>query len=477
MEQKTVVSSVELTSEILTYKIILIGLDPSVPEGTAKINLANLLRTDETQVNKVLAISNFVLKSGVTESQVKKYIEAVTKAGCICRAITEKIISAKITDAPSEPIVDFTNRDFKEVNKPTPEIITTSVKKPSEPSASRVLPLEVPKDASIKNNVYSSSFQGASDRITSNLGLEKIESFSVTSFFSEVFSKHDPDEVERLLSVGAPGSTPKLSSDMGVMPNPWIFFRILSGTVIAYLVFLYGWNAYGNMSLVPGLIMVGSFAVPFSVLILFFELNTPRNISIIKIVELVVVGGSISLLISLFLSEITPMLGVFGASAAGIVEEIAKLWALLFVIRNVNPERYKYRINALLLGAAIGTGFASFESAGYALRNGMVNSEAMINNIQLRGALSPFGHIVWTAISASAFWIARPHFNSAFETFTSSKFLRLFIIPVSLHFIWNMNYEGPFYVKYIFLGFAAWVVVISLVQSGLNEIRTIAEVR
>ena len=132
----------------------------------------------------------------------------------------------------------------------------------------------------VEHSRYKASLQDAADKITAKFGLEKIEEFSLKSFFSEVFSKHDSDEIEELLSVGTKGTTPELSISMGIMPNPWIFFRILIGTIIAYAIFLYAYIQYGNVRLIPGLIFIGSFAVPFSVLILFFELNTPKNISI-----------------------------------------------------------------------------------------------------------------------------------------------------------------------------------------------------
>lgn len=313
------------------------------------------------------------------------------------------------------------------------------------------------------------SFQSTTDKITEKLGIEKIEGFSLGAFFSEAFRKHDPDEVERLLTVGTLETTPMPNAGMGVMPSPWIFFRVLTGTVLVYLIFKFAWKEYHNINLVPGLIIIGSFAVPFSVLILFFELNTPKNVSLIKIVQIVMAGGALSLLLSLIIFQVTPFLGVFGASAAGFVEEVGKLVALLLVTRTVKVGRYKYRLNALLLGAAIGTGFAAFESAGYALRYGLENADSMLDIIQIRGVLSPFGHIAWTAIAASAFWIARPHHKGIIETVQSPQFLKLFSIPVVLHFIWNLPFEGPFMAKYILLGFVAWVVLISLVQTGLRE--------
>lgn len=330
----------------------------------------------------------------------------------------------------------------------------------------------VDRKLNIKFNKPPISIQSASDVITNNLGLEKIKGFSLKTFFSEAFRKHESDEVERLLSVGSIDTTPPLHPSMAILPNPWIFFRVLCGTLATYMVFLVAWKIYHNLNLLPGLIVVGSFALPFSVLILFFEINTPRNISLVRVVQLVIVGGSISILFSLFLFEITPVLGDLGAPSAGIIEEVGKLIAMLIAMRAVSSERYKYSLNGLLIGASLGAGFAAFESAGYALRAGIRNENIMLDVIQTRGLMSPFAHIAWTAITGAAFWRCRHLHESVIDVLLDFRFLRLFVIPVVLHTIWNMPFEGPMMVKFVILGFIAWVVILSLVQSGLNEVRS-----
>ncbi len=319
-------------------------------------------------------------------------------------------------------------------------------------------------------DVYAKTIRSASDGITTRLGLERIEGFSFAKLVSEVFGHHEPDAVERLLSVGTPDTTPALDPSMGVMPSPWVFARVLMGALLTYLVFLSGWNQFENLNLIPGLIMVGSFAMPFSVLVLFFELNTPKNVSLVKLIQMLLAGGALSLLLALFLNAAVPFLGILGMSSAGIIEEVGKLAALLLVMRFIGPERYPYRLNGLLMGAAVGTGFAAFESAGYALRIGLQDGGAMLDNIMMRGVLSPFGHIAWTAIAASAYWIAATPGMKPTSVLTSPRFLKLFAVPVTLHFIWNLPFTGPFMFKYVVLGFVAWVIIISLVQSGLNEV-------
>jgi len=91
-----------------------------------------------------------------------------------------------------------------------------------------------------------------------------------------------------------------------------------------------------------------------------------------------------------------------GASVAGLAEEPGKLLVLAFVI---NKRKYGYILNGLLLGAAVGAGFAAFESAGYALRVALdEGTDAMREVIFTRGLLSPFAHIVWTGMAGSALW-------------------------------------------------------------------------
>lgn len=233
-----------------------------------------------------------------------------------------------------------------------------------------------------------------SGELTKLAGVEKLEGFSLSALFSEVFKKHPNEEVENYFTVGTPATTPALTEVEEGWPRPWVFFRMFLFVGFVYLCFLQAWNEFHNINLVPGLIMVGSFAVPISALVFFFEMNTRKNVSLYQLMRLVFLGGVLSLIISLIFFEISDNLKLnwLGASVAGLVEEPGKLLALLIV---VNIPRYKYTLNGLLFGAAIGTGFAAFESAGYALYAGLNNPDpdAMKDSIVIRGMLAPFAHI------------------------------------------------------------------------------------
>src|SRR5205823_6447989 len=140
------------------------------------------------------------------------------------------------------------------------------------------------------------------------------------------------------------------------------FTRVLLFVAVVYFGFSFMMDQFLNKNLVPGLIMMGSLAVPLATVFLFFELNSPRNVSFHEVLMLVCFGGVVSLFVSLIGFNISH-LDWLGASSAGIVEEIGKLLAVAIIVRKA---KYKYILNGMLFGAAVGAGFAAFESAGYA---------------------------------------------------------------------------------------------------------------
>lgn len=331
------------------------------------------------------------------------------------------------------------------------------------------------------------------DKLTSAIGIEKLQGFSLSALFSETFSHHSRDEVEESFTVGTKASTPDIMDVDSSWPRPWLFMRMLLASLALYFLFWIGWREFANTNLIPGWIMIGSFAVPISTLVLFFELNVRRNVSLYMVSRLAFLGGILSLLVALVFFELFGT-GLWGAMSAGPIEESGKLLAMLAVAR---AAKYRYKLNGLLIGAAVGVGFSAFESAGYALRcliDGTMGSSlsvldkaesmeqllafgirqgsvTMENNLVVRGLLSPFGHVVWSAIVGCAMWRTIRGLEFRWSMLVDVDFIRLMIVPVVLHMIWNSPIELPFYGKYWLVGAVGWFVCLSLVQEGLREIR------
>ncbi|MEM1295027.1 MAG: PrsW family intramembrane metalloprotease [Verrucomicrobiota bacterium] len=307
-------------------------------------------------------------------------------------------------------------------------------------------------------------------KITEAAGVERIRGFDVRAFFSEVFRKHPEESIDNHFTVGSPSTTPPLSEIETSWPRPWVFFRVFVGAIVLYLLFSQGYSRTQNPNLIPGLILVGSFAVPMAMLILFFEINVRRNVSAYQVLRLMLVGGVISIMVSLFLfslSEKTSIDDWLGHSVIGLAEEAAKVLALLVV---VNQRRFDYTHNGLLFGAAVGTGFAAFETAGYALQALLTSQDIrqVYDVLFLRGLLSPLAHIVWTAICGAALWRVKRERRFRLSHLFHPNFLRVFTIAVLLHMTWNSSWQGL--VKFAGIGLIAWVIVLGFIQTGLREI-------
>lgn len=311
------------------------------------------------------------------------------------------------------------------------------------------------------------------NRFNDFTGLEKLEGFSLIGLFSEIFGKHKPEDVEDMFTVGTARATPSIEEVDTSWPRPWMFFRALAGSIALYILFNIMWHYFGNPQDIPGMIMMGTVAVPLSTLLFFYEVNVRRNISLYQVLKLVFAGGILSLLLtSVISSVIGETSDVVGLALAGPIEESAKLLALVLAARSL---RYHYKLNGLLMGAAIGTGFAVFESMGYAFIFLVESGEigVMKEVIFVRGVLSPLGHIVWTAIAGAALWRVKGTQPFRFSMLGQGKFWHLFLIPVLLHSLWDIPLfsDMPYCGKPLVLGFVAWFVAIALVQEGLKELR------
>ena len=323
-------------------------------------------------------------------------------------------------------------------------------------------------------------------------GLGKLEGFRWGAFFSAVFKKHTDDEVYGIFNCGTPFNTPSIRDISTAWPTPWFFTRMLVYGIALTILFYVGYTHFGNLFMVPGFILFASMSVPFAVFIMFYELNVRRDVSMYNAIRGLLGGGAASLLYTLLIHSKLSFLELEGAWWAGPIEELAKLYAALFIARYIALRNGRI-LTGVLLGCATGAGFAIFETAGYIFATGLGHGGSMsVEGVAiLRGTLSPFCHVVWTAVTVGAFYLVcnlREKEKAAkmewkgidMKAVADSRFLRIAIIPIVLHMIWNAGeIWGPWigestvimYAIYAFLGFVAWAVALRLVQVGIAQVR------
>src|SRR5262249_44839602 len=141
--------------------------------------------------------------------------------------------------------------------------------------------------------------------------------------------------------------------------------------VLVYCGLYFAFKTFNNPLMIPGLLTVGGFMMPFSLLIFFFEVNVLRNVPLYQILKMLFLGGILSVIAALvLLTWANPTQSWIGAVVIGVVEEAGKVAALLLMVKKL---KYRWTLNGMLFGAAVGAGFAGFESAGYAGQFGIDN--------------------------------------------------------------------------------------------------------
>lgn len=309
--------------------------------------------------------------------------------------------------------------------------------------------------------------------------LPKLKNFSMGSFFSAVFRHHTEDEMMECFIAGTSKGTPPLSEVSTRFPTPWVFARMILFCVILYIGFSYAYTRLGHPCLLPAMMVVGNFGIPFSIFVLFYELNVRRDVTFYAGIKALLCGAFASMIVSLLLFVSFDPEASFWAGA---IEEPAKLLTAVFLAGKLRNGRI---LNGLLIGAAVGAGFSAFESLAYAFVVCFANNATIgdLNNItEMRALLSPFAHVVWTAITAGAYWMVmdnkitnhlreKTDTSLDFSILIDRRFLMIAAIPIALHMCWNYPIFNDFaFLKCIALGVAAWIVALRLVVAGLNQI-------
>ncbi|MHC0429741.1 PrsW family intramembrane metalloprotease [Streptomyces sp. O3] len=210
-----------------------------------------------------------------------------------------------------------------------------------------------------------------------------------------------------------------------------------------------------NTTLLPTLILLGSFLVP-AVFVLWAYERHGGDLGVGLILGCFLTGGVLGVLGASVMEYYLLHPSVWMFLGVGLIEEAVKLLALMYVLRR-RPGVRGLRAG-IVLGASVGFGFAAFESAGYAFNAAVtmrgIDLRALVETEVLRGVLAPFGHGLWTAI-AGAVLLAYRRPDGRFR-FAGPVVLTYLGVAV-LHALWDSMH-----------GIAVWLVAV-LTTSDLQR--------
>ena len=155
----------------------------------------------------------------------------------------------------------------------------------------------------------------------------------------------------------------------------------------------------GNPTLLPTLVLLGSFLVPVTFVAWAFQRRDTGEVTASLVLGTFLAGGVLGVLASAVLESYLLRPSAWLFLGVGLIEEAAKLAALALLTRHLVIRTVR---DGMILGAAVGFGFSALESAGYAfIALFTVQGLSVVQLVQteiLRGVLAPVGHGLWTAI-------------------------------------------------------------------------------
>jgi RsiW-degrading membrane proteinase PrsW (M82 family) len=197
----------------------------------------------------------------------------------------------------------------------------------------------------------------------------------------------------------------------------------------------------GNPNLYPTVILIGNFLVPVAFVAFLYDHQHLSALTPETIAKSFCLGGILGVLGASALEALViprpaspdQALSLTSGFAVGLIEEGCKIVAVMFLARRM---RHTAPVDGLLMGAAVGMGFAALESTGYAFTAFLLSQGHVgvsIAETVIRGLIAPFGHGIWTAILATVlFRESRPqHFR-----ITGPVILAYLFVSV-LHGLWD----------------------------------------
>lgn len=332
---------------------------------------------------------------------------------------------------------------------------------------------------------------------------ENKRSISWGDIFSDVWKKHRKDQRTALLTKGMGSHIPAPNRMLSDWQKPWLFARVLiAGLVLSVLIGISCviFPGYGMLLM---LCLLPAFVVPLSVMLFYWEMNIPGNISIYEALLLTLLGGCLSLTVTGIMRTVFPGISEIAFLAGPLPEELAKcLIVTIFLCR----KKYNYGLQGILIGGAVGVGFSAMESAGYALQifdigiqNAMGTNiiiRSMADILVRRGVLAIGGHVVWAALCGGALALIKGKGKMSPKCFANSLFWLTFSAAFLLHTAWNFSasylagklpdslvaslvkFEAGTvtqWVKYIVLIILAWLLLFYIMKKSIRQMVSVDE--
>ena len=215
----------------------------------------------------------------------------------------------------------------------------------------------------------------------------------------------------------------------------WAWLPVLIIGIGLYIAVRQSLVITGNPILVSSLLVLGVLLIPVSFVVYVDGRNPVHEVPVSVLLSCALVGGVLgAALASVLEFDTMRRLGALSAVSIGLIEESAKLLVPIAVLAFT---RYRTSTaDGLLVGVAVGMGFALVETLGYGFVT-LLATGGDLTDVEglflLRAALGPAGHAAWTGLAAAALWWAHAE---RWRPRGLVVVVGTFLLVVVLHILW-----------------------------------------
>jgi RsiW-degrading membrane proteinase PrsW (M82 family) len=223
---------------------------------------------------------------------------------------------------------------------------------------------------------------------------------------------------------------------VAVAARPARWPRVLALGLVAWAASCVLYFVSGDEIMLPSVVLLGSFLVPVTAVFWLLDHRDATELDPDRLLTAFLFAGVLGMIAAGALETWLLPGRVFPNLWVGLIEEAAKGVAVALLARGL--PRYRMR-DGLILGGAVGFGFAAFETSGYALSAaitpGGVSLEDLISIEVLRAVLAPLGHGLWTGLlGAAIFGAARGG-----RLRLTAGVVATYLLVSALHALWDAS--------------------------------------
>ena len=233
------------------------------------------------------------------------------------------------------------------------------------------------KSFSLKNVLKMMNRQRMKDMVGQAFGCEYEHVYTERFLFKGLGRKRTAEERDISITQGMFKNS-DTHTVLGI-EAPWLWFRTLFIMLICTLLGTVCSIITNNP--IYGVIFCGS-VVAIPLLVFIFESNFARNISIIEVVKYFLLGGMLSIILTMLMNPMSETDPFATIGYAPVFEEIAKALVAAFFISRLKTKSV---ISGLLVGFAVGAGFTVFENLQYGIDFYLIELLAGVANTLLGG--------------------------------------------------------------------------------------------